>query len=117
MKNSEDYIKEYCEDKCHLFSNGCPNDYGDSMTKVPCYALSEIMRREIEYTFEDLKSDLKRLDKKIDGLEGLKLSDIELEKIVAPVYLVAQVNLIAKYLGVRVNKSYEPLIDDEKQER
>ena len=100
MKNSDDFIKEYCEDKCHLFSNGCPNDYGDSMTKVPCYALSEIMRKELaEYSFEDLKKDLKRLDKKANDLEKLKLDEF---KVIAPVYLAKQVELFKKYFECKI---------------
>lgn len=117
MKNSDDFIKEYCEDKCFLFSNGCPNDYGDSMTKVPCYALSEIMRKETEYSFEDLKKDLKRLDEKADDLDKLKLESDEI-KITAPVYIAKRMELYMKYFGLKfpINNSF-PIEDDEKQER
>jgi hypothetical protein len=71
------------------------------------------------YTLKDLVKDLKRLDKKADALDSLKVEYDDLANIVVPVYLAKRIELFAKYFNVKVGKSngFEPLENDEEKER
>jgi len=46
--NSNYYIKEICE-KCPKYkTEDCTYDYGDSLTKIPCRALLELQKLNID---------------------------------------------------------------------
>jgi len=44
--STQDLIETVCK-KCHLWQKGCPFDYGDSLTKIPCEALVQLVRLDI----------------------------------------------------------------------
>ena len=41
----QDYIAIFCK-KCNYYNKSCWYDYGDSLTKIPCYALYTIMKKD-----------------------------------------------------------------------
>ena len=43
----KDYIKEICQ-KCIYYHKGCFYDYGDSLTKIPCRALRQIICEDLK---------------------------------------------------------------------
>ena len=58
--------------------------------------------KKVEYTSKDLERDLKRLDKKTEALDSLKLSTDEQEKIVAPVYFAKKIELFGRYFELNI---------------
>ena len=58
---TDDLIEAVCK-KCRYWRNGCLYDYGDSMTKIPCWALVklyEIYTLKLEPINEILKGQKK----------------------------------------------------------
>jgi len=43
--STQDLIETVCK-KCHSWQKGCPFDYGDSLTKIPCEALIQLAKPE-----------------------------------------------------------------------
>jgi len=50
--STQDLIETVCK-KCHKWQKGCPFDYGDSVTKIPCEALIQLAKlKETKMTWD-----------------------------------------------------------------
>ena len=63
-----DYISDFCK-KCNYYRKGCYFDYGDSLTKIPCYALQTIIKMDYEDKSRRTKLQEKLEVEKVLGIE------------------------------------------------
>ena len=64
-----DYIAEFCK-PCYYYRKGCYFDFGDSLTKISCYALQTIMKMDREND-----SRKRRLQEKLGVEEALGIEE------------------------------------------